>query len=125
MKTKPSKTKIFLWKLILVIHSIIYHHQELPSQKELICSAKVIEGPEAPKIFIDSVVYRFHYNVTRVLNRFLTDTISFRVLSDRVFFESSEVWSSALGSEPWAICYYFFYQKQTFCFAFIIILKNN
>ena len=62
MKTKPSKTKIFVWKFILIIHSLIYHHQELLSQKELICGAKVIEGPEAPKIFIDSVVYRFHNN---------------------------------------------------------------
>ena len=28
MKTKPTKTKIFLWKFIVIIHSIIYHYQK-------------------------------------------------------------------------------------------------
>ena len=45
METKPSKTKIFLK---MYPHHPLYHIS-LPSQKELICDAKVIEGPEAPE----------------------------------------------------------------------------
>ena len=82
------------------------------------------------------------FTVIRVLFRFLIERILFRVLSDRVFFESSEIGSSSLGhgvidSSLYQCCFsamsiffyqielLLFYQKQMFCFAFIIILKNN
>ena len=83
------------------------------------------------------------FTVIRVLFRFLIERILFRVLSDRVFFESSEIGSSSLGHavidsslhqcsfSAMSLFFYqivlllFFYQKQMFCFAFIIILKNN
>ena len=84
------------------------------------------------------------FTVIRVLFRFLIDRILFRVLSDRVFFESSEIVSSEIGFavidsylHPCSFssmslfffiksCYNFFFnQKQIFCFAFVIILKNN
>ena len=83
------------------------------------------------------------FAVIRVLFRFLIERILFRVLSDRVFFESSEIGSSSLGHavidsslhqcsfSAMSLFFYqivlllFFYQKQMFCFAFIIILKNN
>ena len=71
------------------------------------------------------------FTVIRVLFRFLIERILFRVLSDRVFFESSEIGSSYNAFLP--PCRYFlsnhvttfFYQKQMFCFAFSMILKNN
>ena len=83
------------------------------------------------------------FTVIRVLFRFLIERILFRVLSDRVFFESSEIGSSSLGHavidsslhqcsfSAMSLFFYqivlllFFYQKQMFSFAFIIILKNN
>ena len=48
------------------------------------------------RIFNDSVVFRFHSD--NVLFRFLIDRILFRVLSGEVYFESSEIGSSSLGS---------------------------
>ena len=82
------------------------------------------------------------FTVIRVLFRFLIERILFRVLSDRVFFESSEIGSSSLGYAvidsslhqcSFSAMLLFFYQivlllflsKQMFCFALIIILKNN
>ena len=82
------------------------------------------------------------FTVIRVLFRFLIERILFRVLSDRVFFESSEIGSSSLGHAVidsslhqcsfstmslffYQIVILLFYQKQMFCFALIIILKNN
>ena len=45
------------------------------------------------RIFIDSIVFRFHSD--RTLFRFFIDRILFRVLSDRVFFESSVIGCSS------------------------------
>ena len=78
------------------------------------------------------------FTVIRVLFRFLIERILLRVLNDRVFFESSEVGSSSLGyaviDSSLHQCsfsalfiksrYYTFYQKQIFCYPFIMILKN-
>ena len=79
------------------------------SQKELICSAKVIEGPEA----------LLGFTIIRVLFRSLIERNLFRVLSDRVFFQFSEIGSSFLR-----YIVTLFYQKHVL-FAFILILKNN
>ena len=79
------------------------------------------------------------FTVIRVLFRFLIERILLRVLNDRVFFESSEVGFSSLGyaviDSSLHQCsfsalfiksrYYTFYQKQIFCYPFIMILKNN
>ena len=82
------------------------------------------------------------FTVIRVLLRFLVERILFRVLSNRVFFESSEIGCSSLRYPVidssllqcfFPPCRYFFYQivllpfsqRQMFCFAFIIILKND
>ena len=83
------------------------------------------------RIFIYSVVFRFY----GILFRFPTDTILFRVLSDRVFFESSEIGSSSSSLDSAAIdsslhqcsfyamslffiksCYYIFFIKNR-CFV--------
>ena len=78
----------------------------------------------------------------RVLFRFHIERILFRVLSDRVFFDSSELGSSSLGYaiidsslyqgtfSAMSLFFYqiellLFYQKLMFWFEFIIILKNN
>ena len=82
------------------------------------------------------------FTVRRVLFRFLIKRILIRILSDRVFFKSSEIGSSSLGYtvidsslHQWSfsamslffyqIMLLLFYQKQMFCFAFMIVLKNN
>ena len=91
IKTRSSKIKIFILKFIPITHSIIYHCQK--AKRNFFCSAKVIEGPQAPECFIDRVVFRFHSD--SVLFRFLIDRILFRVLSDRVFFESAVIGSSS------------------------------
>ena len=96
MKTRPSKTKISLWNFIPITHSAMCHICHY--QKGLICGAKVIKGPEAI-VDLHWAVYRFHGN--SFLFRFFIDGIIFRVLDNRVFFESSVIESSS-GSA--AIC---------------------
>ena len=76
----------------------------------------------------------------RVLFRFLIERILFRVFSDWVFFESSEIRSFSLGHAVIdfsrdqycfsAMCVFFLSNRVTTflsktCFEFIIILKNN
>ena len=81
-----------------------------------------------------SIALPLGFTVMRVLFGFLIERILFRVPRDRAFFfrvDSNRFFSlSMLFSRHVAIffiksCYYFFCQKQIFCFAFIIILKNN
>ena len=74
------------------------------------------------------------FTVIRVLFRFLIDRILFRVLRDRVFFfrvrsnwffSSSILFFHGVTISFIKTCYYFSHQKQMFCFAFIINLKNK
>ena len=95
MKTKPSKTKIFIWKFMLIIHSIIYHYQKAKNsnlrRKSHGGSWSSWESP----LIASSLVF----TVIRVLFRFLIERILFKVPSDRIFFETSEIGSSSLGHE--------------------------
>ena len=94
------------------------------------------------RISIDSVVFRFHSNKSPLC--LLIESILFRILSDRVFFESSKIGFSSSGFTVidfslyqyffsamllffYQIVFYFFYQKQMFCFASITSLTcfNN
>ena len=63
------------------------------AKKSYFAAQKSLRVLKLLRIFIDSVVFRFYV----VFFRFPIDTILFRVLSDRVFFESSEIGSSSLG----------------------------
>ena len=45
-KTKPSETKSFVK---IYPHHSLYYIPLLKRQKELICGAKIVEGPEAPE----------------------------------------------------------------------------
>ena len=58
MKTKPSKTKIFLWKFIHIINSIIYYYQK--AKKSSFEEQKSLRVLKLLRIFIDGVVFRFH-----------------------------------------------------------------
>ena len=64
-------------------HNPLYHIPLLKSQKELFTARKSLRVLKFLRIFLDSVVLRFHSD--RVLFRFLFDRIVFRVLSDRIF----------------------------------------
>ena len=133
MKTKPSKSKIFLWKFIPIIHSFIYHYQK--AKKSWFEAQKSWKVLNLMRIFIDSLAFMFHSD--KVLFRFVIDRILFRDLSDRVLFESSEIGSSSLGSAVidsslhhcydvfsamslffYQIVFYYFNQKEMFCFVF-------
>ena len=127
MKTRPSKTQIFNWKFIPITHSIIYHYQK--AKKSFLVAQKSLKVLKLLRIFIDSVVFRFHND--RTLFRFFIDRILFRVLSDSVFSESSVIGSSSgsavlLGHQCsfstmsqffYQIVLLLFYQKQIFCFT--------
>ena len=81
--------------------------------------------------------------IIRVLSRFLIERILFRLLSNRVFLwvvrdrvfvfrvPSNRFFSSLMLFFHHVTIFLsnrvttFFYQKQMFCFAFIIIIKNN
>ena len=93
MKTKPSKTKIFLWKFI---PSSILSYTITKKPKRVNLRRKGHWGSwsswRSPLIALS-----LGFTVIRVLFRFLIEKILFRVLSDRVFFESSEIESSSLG----------------------------
>ena len=91
MKTRPSKTQILIWKFIPITHSIIYHYQK--AKKSFFVAQKSLKVLKFLRIFIDSVVFRFHSD--RTLFRFFIDRILFRVLSDRVFSDSSVMGSSS------------------------------
>ena len=138
MKTKSSKTKMFLWKFSPIIHSTTYHYQKAIWVN---LRRKSHWGPwsswGSPLIALSLV-----FTIIRVLFRFLIERILFKVLSDRVFFESSEIGSSSIGHAVidsylhqcsfsamslffYQIVLLLFYQKQMLCFVFIIILKNS
>ena len=79
------------------------------------------------RIFIDNLVFRFHSAM--VLFRLLIDRTLFSVLSDWVFFIVAVI-DLFLGLSMLFYCrvvvFYqivFFYQKQIFCFTFIIFSK--
>ena len=139
MKTKPSKTKIFLWKYIPTIHSIIYTITKKPKWVNLRRKSHWGSWSSWGSLLI---VLSLGFTVIRVLFRFLIDSVLFRVLSDRVFFESSEIGSSSLESTVidsslhrcsfsamslffYQIVLLLFYQKQMFCFAFFLILSKT
>ena len=74
------------------------------------------------------------FPIIRILFRFLIEGILFRVLRDRAFFfrvRSNRFFSSSMLFFRHVAIFLsnrvtiLFYQKQMFCFAFIIILKNN
>ena len=89
MKTRPSKTKIFIWKFI-PITTLSFTITKKPKIFKAQKSLKVLK---LLRIFIDSIVFRFHRN--RIFFWFFIDMIFFRVLSDRVFSESSVIGSSS------------------------------
>ena len=93
MKTKPSKTKVFLWKFIPIIQSIVYHYQKA-KRVNLRRQSQWGSWSSWGSLLI---ALSLGFTVIRVLFRFLIERILFRVLSDRVFFESSEIGSSSLG----------------------------
>ena len=72
MKTRPSKTKCFIWMFIHITKM----------KKIVFCNVKDTEGPEGP---------------LRVLFRFLSDRVLLRVFRDRILFAFS-VMGSSLGS---------------------------
>ena len=76
MKTRPSKTKCFIWMLIHITKM----------KKIVFCDVKVNEGPEVPE------------GPLRVLFRFLSDRVLLRVFSDRILFASSVIGSSSGSS---------------------------
>ena len=110
MKTRPPKTKSFIWMFIPIIKK----------KKKFFCEAKVIEGPKTPEGPL-RVLFRFHSD--RVLFRFLSNRVLWRVLNDRVLFQSSVIGSS---SEPSVIDFSlgFFFQYATFfiktCYYFLL-----
>ena len=137
MKTRPSKTKIFLWNFIPITYSIINHWQK--AKKGKFASQKSSRVLKLLWIFIDRVLYRCHSN--NVLFRSFIDRILFRVVNDRVLFESSMIESSSasavIGSSLGSSMLFFrhvaiflsnratiFYQKQMFCFTFTIFSKT-
>ena len=61
--------------------------------KEFFVAQKSLKVLKLLRIFIDSVVFRFHSD--RTFYRFFIDGILFRVLSDRVFSDSSVMRSSS------------------------------
>ena len=122
-------------------HHPLYHMPLPKSQKESSRRSKSHWGSWS-SWGSSLIVLSLGFTVTRVLFRFLINRILFRVLNDRVFFESSEIGSyylrytviySSLHQCSFSVMplffikssYYFSYQKQMFCFASIIILKNN
>ena len=131
MKTRPSKTKCFIWIFIPVTHSIIYHYEK--EKTEFFAMQKSLRVLKLLKVLL-GVLFRFHSD--RALFRFLSDRVLLRVLSDRIFFESSVISSSSgssvidssLGSSVlghlffWhplffiKTCYSFFI-KNMFCFT--------
>ena len=81
MKTRPSKTKCFIWVFIL--------SYTITRKKKIdFCYAEVTEGPEAPEGLL-RVLFRFHSD--RVFFRFLSDRVLLRVLSGTILFESSVI----------------------------------
>ena len=90
MKTRPSKTKCFIWVFIL--------SYTITRKKKIdFCYAEVIEGPEAPEGLL-RVLFRFHsdrvffsFVSDRVFFRFLSDRVLLRVLSGTKLFESSVI----------------------------------
>ena len=90
--------------------------------KEFFVAQKSLKVLKLLRIFIDSVVFRFHSD--RTFYRFFIDGILFRVLSDRVFSDSSVMRSSSGSAVLWVInalfpsCRYFFFIKSC-CYFFI------
>ena len=139
MKTKPSKTKIFLWKYIPTIHSIIYTITKKPKWVNLRRKSHWGSWSSWGSLLI---ALSLGFTVIRVLFRFLIDSVLFRVLSDRVFFESSEIGSSSLEStvidSSLYRCFFrhvaiflsnrvttFFIKNRCFVLHFFNSLKNN
>ena len=138
MKTKPSKTKV-IFENVYLSSTLSYTITKKPKRVNLRCQSQWGSWISWGSLLI--ALY-LGFTVIRVLFRFLIERILFRVLSDRVFFESSEIGSSSLGHAVidsslhqcsfstmslffYQIVILLFYQKQMFCFALIIILKNN
>ena len=117
MKTKPSKTQIFLWKFIAIIHSMIYHYQK---PKRVTLRRKRHWGSWSSS-GSRLITLSLGFTVTRVLFRFLIDRILFSVLSDRVFFESTEIGSSSLGD---AVIDYSLHQSCSFSAMSLVFIKS-
>lgn len=81
MKTRPSKSKILLWKLIPITHSL-YSTTKKP--KRVSSNTKVIEGHEPPTASSLEALIRVLSN--GVLFRMLSDKVLFRILRDIVLF---------------------------------------
>ena len=80
MKTRPLKTKSFIWMFIPILY-----HRMTKKKKRVFCDAKVIEGPKAPKGPL-RVFFRFHSDMVLL------------ILSDRVLFEFSVIGFSSESS---------------------------
>ena len=58
MKTRPSKTKIFIWNFIPITLSFIYHPQK--AKKSLFATQKSLRVLNLLRFFIDRAVFRIH-----------------------------------------------------------------
>ena len=65
----------------------------ITKKPKILVEQKLLKVLKFLRIFIDSIVFRFHSD--RTLFRFFIDRILFRVLSDRVFSESSVIGCSS------------------------------
>ena len=99
MKTRPNKTKRFIWMFIPITYSIIYHYLK---EKNRFLRRKSNWG------FWSTWGPSFGFSVIG----FLTDRFS-RVLSNRFF-----TWVISALFPAWNLLLLFFNQKQTFCFKF-------
>ena len=92
MKTKLSKTKIFLWKFI-PSSTLSYTTTKKPKKVNL--QRKSHWGSWSSSGF-PMIALSLSFAVIRVPFRFLIERFLFRVVSGRVFFEFSEIESSSL-----------------------------
>ena len=142
MKTRPSKTKDFSLKFYP--HHSLYYKPLPKSQKGLIYNVNLGSWSTCGS---SGVIFRCLWSVYRcpsgnVLSRFFIDRILFKVLSDRVLYESSVIECSSgstvvdsfLGSSMLFLhhvaiflsnCAPIFLSKKIFLFYFHYILKSN
>ena len=92
MKTKLSKTKIFLWKFN-PSSTLSYTTTKEPKKVNLQCKSHW--GSWSSSGF-PMIALSLSFAVIRVPFRFLIERFLFRVVSGRVFFEFSEIESSSL-----------------------------
>ena len=97
MKTRPSKTRILIWRFIPIINYFIYHHQkELFEEQNSLGVLKLLRILNYRVLFTvlsDEVLFKILSY--RVLFRILGNRGLFRVISDRIFFQSSAIFSSS------------------------------